>query len=369
MSFFGVTLEKISNIRPIEGADKIELASLEGSTFQFVIGKDSFKAGDQVLYFPVDSILQESTIAAIGLTGKLSGNQKNRVKTVKLRGQFSQGVVANTSVLAGLLSTNPSPSPEEITAYLGVTKYDPETAGLNGFNKNVNLHPLPGTQVYDIEGIDRYPDLVAKLMDVSVVITEKLEGSHASFTIKKTVDGLKFYVCQRRHSLEPKEGVKHSYWEVADRLHIKDGLERLLGALGADVVTLRGEMVGPRIQGNHYKWPVANVFAFDIEYSNDGDFYTKFVNASGLNATLATYFPEVEPVPTLAHGYSLRAVLDMEKKTLVEYADGPSVFSPKGGYLAREGIVIKPEFEMYEEGFGRIILKKRGPKYLEKFDT
>ena len=269
MSFFGVTIETISNIRPIAGADKIELASLEGSTFQFVVGKDAFKNGESVLYFPVDSVISDATIAKLGLTGKLAGSQHNRVKTVKLRGQYSQGIVAKLNLLEGIPglepSTHPVPTTEEITAFLGVHKFDPEENMPLYLQNNAYLRSLPGTSVYDIEGIDKFPDLVEKLMGLPVQISEKMEGSHASFTFKKIGDTYEFYVCQRRHSIVPKEGETHPYWVVAERLGIQDALKTLRDAIGCDSVTLRGEMVGPGIQGNYYRLKEHDLYVFDVE--------------------------------------------------------------------------------------------------------
>ena len=57
MSTFQVTKEKVEKILPIAGADKIELAFLEGKDYQFVVGKGSFAVGDWGIYFPVDSII------------------------------------------------------------------------------------------------------------------------------------------------------------------------------------------------------------------------------------------------------------------------------------------------------------------------
>ena len=57
MSFFGVTVEVIDKVLPIEGADRIEVATLRDKDFQFIIAKGSFFPGDQCLYFPVDSLI------------------------------------------------------------------------------------------------------------------------------------------------------------------------------------------------------------------------------------------------------------------------------------------------------------------------
>ncbi len=93
MAFFGVTIEQIESLRPIKDADKIEVATLKGMTFQIVVGKGMFSVGDCVLYFPIDSLLPVDVQKVLGLEGKLSGPEKNRVITRKFKGEISQGIV------------------------------------------------------------------------------------------------------------------------------------------------------------------------------------------------------------------------------------------------------------------------------------
>lgn len=93
MSTFAVSVEFISNLRPHPDADLLELAGLVGNDYQFVVPKNVYRNGDAVLYFPVDAVLPETLLQKIGLSGKLSGKRKNRVKTKLIRGVASQGIV------------------------------------------------------------------------------------------------------------------------------------------------------------------------------------------------------------------------------------------------------------------------------------
>src|SRR5215813_9933348 len=94
MSTFAVSIERIASVWPHTNADRLEMARLTSMSYQFVIAKGSFQPGDRVVYFPIDSLMPDPLIAAIGLTGKLAGPRMNRVKTVRLRGEISQGIVA-----------------------------------------------------------------------------------------------------------------------------------------------------------------------------------------------------------------------------------------------------------------------------------
>ena len=101
MSTFKVDYTRISKTIPIDGADRVELAQVEGMTFQFVVGKGQFKVGDHCIYFPVDSILPQPLIDHFGIAKFLSGKDHNRVKTGKFLKQISQGYVASVeSVLS-----------------------------------------------------------------------------------------------------------------------------------------------------------------------------------------------------------------------------------------------------------------------------
>lgn len=124
MAFFAVTLETIRSVVKHPQADRLDLCTLEGMDFQIVTLKDQFNPGERVLYFPLDSILPRALLARLGLEGRLAGAERNRIKTVKLRGEISQGIVARPGDF--LTSEQQELRAGEITALLGVTKYEPE---------------------------------------------------------------------------------------------------------------------------------------------------------------------------------------------------------------------------------------------------
>jgi len=203
MAFFGVTCETIDAVRPIPGADRIELATLRGLDFSFVIGKGSFKPGDKCLYLPIDSILPAPLIEKLGLTGKLAGTEKNRVKTAELRKTISQGVVAPIDIVPEYLRH----SAEAMTEYLGVTKWDPPE---NQVSDGI-LQPLcDGLSEYDIESAQRYQDVLKLLMDQPALITEKIEGCNLS-VIAKTPPLYQesLQVACRTNTIKEIEGVKN----------------------------------------------------------------------------------------------------------------------------------------------------------------
>ncbi len=396
MSFFGVTVRTIEKVWNHPNADRLGLAQVEGSSFQFVVGRNDYMVGDKVLYFPVDSVLPAPLIARFGLTGKLSGKEKNRIKTVKLRGEISQGLVGRPQTVFGddpinILERNAFATktisiqealeltPEHLTNLLGVTKYEPPPI----FTNSGNLVPMPdGVSTYDIEGADNYPHIVNMLMDRKVSISEKLEGTNFWISCAPCkyidVDGSTSYELgeitfgQRHNTIQPIEGKTHSFWKTA----VSQGLEGFVRFLACDKkyrekrVTLRGELVGPGVQKNIYKLPENRIFIFDIlvdmKYLGPEEMRDEFrryfddnfvKNSTGKSLTLIA--------PDIAHNVTLRDYLAGYGGTIREASNGKSYLAPE---ILREGIVIKPMAEEEVPGFGRLFIKQRSPEYLAGSD-
>ncbi|MCY3986242.1 MAG: RNA ligase (ATP), partial [Candidatus Dadabacteria bacterium] len=167
MSTFDVRIHRIT-IEPHPNADRLELAVIGG--YRCIIGKDQYRTGMLAAYIPEAAICPEDIIAELGLEGRLSGKQKNRVKAVRLRGILSQGLVYP---LTGKKLKKISVSEgDDVMGLLGITKYEPPIP--------INLAgeawgAYGATLKYDIENLKRYPD--AFLNGEQVVVTEKLHGT------------------------------------------------------------------------------------------------------------------------------------------------------------------------------------------------
>jgi RNA ligase (TIGR02306 family) len=348
MSFFGVTAEEIKQVGPIDGADRIEVASLAGMDYSFVVGKGQFKAGDKVLYFPVDSIIPIDVTRKMGLEGKLSGKNKDRVKTIKLRGQISQGIVAVLDLVPAHIMEQ---GPEAITDCLGVKKYDPPEVPCH----NAILKGLPdGVPVYDIESADRYVEVAARLMEQDVMVSEKVEGSN--FSVLVTASG-EVMVNQHNYTIIPKEGAEHTFWKVAQEQGIIDFAKSVSSADSTkrDVVVY-GEMLGPGIQKNIYKLVKHKVLLFDVMANRQWFDPEKFMFAvQGFFGDLTAAVPILGDV-----GGPLSRWLG--GKTIKEASNGKSCLAD----VLREGIVIKPMKEQTDPKLGRLFLKQRSPEYLAK---
>lgn len=323
-------------------ADRLSLAQVESMSFIFVTGKNQFSVGDDVLYLPIDSLLPQEVLEKLNLVGKLSGTNKNRVKTLKLRSVPSQGIVAEVSKF--LTPEQMNLSSEEITALLGVTKYEPpvkiSTSGI--------LTGLPdGYSTYDIEGADRYQSVIDEMIDMEVVITEKMEGTNLSAGKNET--GL--FVNQRNNSIVEKDDVANSYWEVARN----SGLLEKVKGLNSSNIGVYAEFCGPKIQDNIYGLKQHTLYVFDIKENFNWLSFEEFKSK--------VEFLGVQMAPVLFEG-KLKDFL--QGRTVQEASNGPSLVNPD---TLREGIVIKPRIEQRHQILGRLIIKQRSPQYLAGSDN
>lgn len=353
----GVTLETIQETRIHPNADRLSLCSLAGKDFQFVTSKDQFRPGDTVLYFPIDSVLPHEVIGKLGLVGRLSGPSKNRVKTVKLRGEISQGIVAYPGpFLTGFVIPETNQG-QYIAELLGVTKYEePESDDhhfrLSGRADDVKPISGMGLGVYDLESADRNTEAVNLLMAQSdVYITEKLEGSNFSFQIPPEGE---CRIASRRLEIGPKWD-NHVLRETATRVFTQEIITAIREEFGPNItVTLRGEIVGPGIQGNIYKLNTHEMYVFDVLLTSCG--YSYYLCVDDFETFYDTF--EITPVPVIEIE-SLSQWLN--GKTVKEASDGTSLLNRS---VMREGIVIRPIHEQKAPHLGRLILKQRSPQYL-----
>jgi RNA ligase (TIGR02306 family) len=89
-------IQTINEIAPIEGADRIMLAKVQG--WNSVIKKGDFAVGDRIIFVPIDTVLQPAPWNSF-LQHKDNPTAPIRVKSVKLRGVYSQGLIFPLSIL------------------------------------------------------------------------------------------------------------------------------------------------------------------------------------------------------------------------------------------------------------------------------
>lgn len=98
------TIRKILDLQPIEGADKIELVTIDG--WKVVVAKDvGHKVGDFVVYCEIDSFLPikpEFEFLRKSSYKKMGDQEGFRLKSIRLKNTLSQGLVLPLSILENI---------------------------------------------------------------------------------------------------------------------------------------------------------------------------------------------------------------------------------------------------------------------------
>ena len=332
------TVRKISDLSPIDGADKIEVATIDG--WKIVVAKDvGHKVGDMVVYCEIDSFLpirEEFEFLRKSSYKKMGDQEGFRLKTIRLRGQVSQGLVLPLSVLKNtdvvmtkvtkkewgnqieLFAEDGAPMVnigDDVTELLGIVKYEPPIpAELAGKVKGLFPSFLRKT---DEERIQNLSSEYEKLKNQKFYVTEKLDGSSATFYFK---DGV-FGVCSRNLELLESEG--NTFWKVAKELNLENKLKEVPYNL-----CIQGELIGEGIQGNPYKIKGQTVRffnSFNIDTQENLD-YKGFEHLMDML--------ELQTVPIISEDFTLPETIE----ELLKYADDKSKLNSN---FDREGIVVR----------------------------
>lgn len=332
------SIQKIKSLEAIEGADAIEKAVVLG--WQLVVKKGEFQVGDLAVYCEIDSLMPEMPMFEFLKTRKM------RIRTVKLRGQVSQGICFPLDILPTSFEITED---ADCTEVLGIVKYEPPMpANLQGIAKGRFPSFIPKTDETRVQVLQHILD---KYKGDKCYITEKLDGSSATYFIK---DG-EFGVCSR--NLELLEDEENSFWAVARLLDI----ENKLRSVGTNIA-IQGELIGEGIQSNKLRQKAQKLFIFNA-FDIDKYEYYNFSELKTLTEKL-----DLSMVPVLNDNYFLENDID----TIVKMA---TIRSTMAADVWAEGIVIRPYAEKTEALLanddyinGRVSFKAINPEFLLKYD-
>jgi RNA ligase (TIGR02306 family) len=306
---------KIIDIQPIPNADAIVAAKVKG--WNVVVKRDEFKVGDLAVYYEIDSFLpirpqfeflRKSSFKRMGTA------EGFRLKTIKLRGQLSQGLL--TPIPEGIIDPKEG---YDLTEALDIVKYEPPIpAQLAGKIKGTFPSFIPKTDETRIQNFES--DIGFSPVGERVYVTEKLDGTSFTCYFNNGVFG----VCGRNWELT--ETNDNSLWRMANMLELKEKLTKY-----GKNIALQGELIGAGINGNLYGLSDHKLFFFtgyDIDKCRRMFF-------DELEWLLFRF--EVPMVPVLEkYGY----VLPTENlvDNMLKYAEGKSVLNMG---VDREGVVVR----------------------------
>jgi RNA ligase (TIGR02306 family) len=315
------TYQTVTALDPIPDADKIEVASIKG--WKCVVKKDQFKVGDKIIYIPIDSLLERRKWNDF-LADKNKPEKPIRIKTMRFRGQYSQGLVLAPKDVLGS-----SVSEDDLDVALGVTKYEkPIPACLAGVMKgDFPTHLISKT---DEELLQNIPEILEKFNDEDndYVITIKYDGLSGTFGIDENGE---FFVCSRNMML--KETETNTFWKLARSYDIENKLRELMNLLNYVSIIIQGEVYGEGIQKN----PLG-IKGHDLAVFNMGVYRTK--ESFGLKRNISDWYfmkacLDSIGIPTVSHITSIEKPLTVEK--LQEVAN--DLKYPNGNI--GEGIVVR----------------------------
>jgi RNA ligase (TIGR02306 family) len=267
-----------------------------------------------------------------------------RVKTVRLRGQISQGILFPTTILPGQRSPG-----DDVTEIMGVKKYEKPLPG--NFGKGSVKGNFPdGVPKTDEERIQNVPKVIEELQGVPCYATVKLDGTSATFA---KVNG-ELHVCSRNLSLN--DDGDSVYW----RMFRKYDLEEFFAQ--RDNFAIQAEIVGPGIQGNKLKLTEQRAAIFNMYDAVTA----KYLNVAQMRQEMVKHNPQWGFVPIVQFpggGPAYDCPFDFKSvDELLEFARGEY---DCGG--PREGIVIRPMEERYSPALrGRCSFKVVNNEYLLK---
>jgi RNA ligase (TIGR02306 family) len=307
---------KIADIQPIAGADAIVVATVRG--WKVVVKKDEFKVGDLAVYFEIDSFLPirpQFEFLRKSSYKRMGSIEGFRLKTIRLRGQISQGLL--TPIPVGI--SNPKEG-DDLTEALDVVKYEPPIpAQLAGKIKGTFPSFIPKTDEIRIQNFES--EVGFSPVGERAYVTEKLDGTSFTCYFNNGVFG----VCGRNWELS--ETDDNSLWRMAKMLELKDKMTKL-----GKNIALQGELIGAGINGNLYGLTDHKLF-----------FFTGYDIDKGRRM----FFDELEWV---LFGLQLQMVPVLEKYGFVipnetnivdymlKYAEGKSVLNME---VDREGVVVR----------------------------
>jgi RNA ligase (TIGR02306 family) len=170
----------IGEIRPIEGADNIELAIVNG--WHAITKKGEYEVGNKVVIATTDAVIPVELSDLMGVTGYLRKGQ--RVRTVKLRGVYSECLIMSKNVIPVLRKHPTIAEGEDLMELLGIVKYEPpvKMVEMSVGGRKVKYHQNPNFHVYyKFPNLKNVPELFSE--EDSVSITRKLHGTNARYGI------------------------------------------------------------------------------------------------------------------------------------------------------------------------------------------
>lgn len=278
----------ITEIRPIEGADNIELAIVGG--WNAITKKGEYIAGDLIIVATTDAVIPQDLSDTMEVTNYLRKGQ--RVRTVKLRGVYSECLLIPIKHVPFMENYYDG---KDMMYAMDIWKYEPpvKMVQLSSGRKikwqdNQNFHVY-----YKFPNLKNVPDMFTE-EDV-VEITRKIHGTNARYGIVKKnklsiLDRIKklfgnkwiaYEFIVGSHNVEKGSDsngfyITNVWYEIADKYEIKKRLWEYVKSVAmkpeiGDGITIYGEIYGAGIQKN-YDYGLADIQFVGFDVKENGEY-------------------------------------------------------------------------------------------------
>jgi hypothetical protein len=269
------SVQKITKLEPIDGADLIEKATVLG--WEIVVKKGEYVVGALCVYIQIDTVVPDVP------EYEFLRERKFRVRTIKLRKQISQGLIV--PLPAGKWSEG-----DDITETLGVKKYEKPDNNPERYEKprmpkiwykkwiyvfkynylykafprlqRLSRSPFPKhlVSITDEERIQNIPHVLSNYSGKEFVVSYKLDGSSITIIHSKVLGKSKFRICSRRFELHDKKNDWHKVFTETD---FKQEINKLVNHFKTNDIIVQGEAIG-KFNGNHHNLQKEQIRLFNI---------------------------------------------------------------------------------------------------------
>lgn len=326
------SIQRILEINDIPNAQKISVCKILG--FSAVVKKGEFKVGDLVVYCACDSILPFAPWSEF-LRDKNRPDRAIRVKTIRLRGQVSQGLVLPLSVIMDQpVFPRSLFEGDDVTEILGIKKWEKELAAeLMGTARSNFPSYIPKT---DEENIKSNPRILEELLCKHLYATIKIDGQSSTFYFNQ--EG-QFGACSRKLDLLPGTGRSNMWWRMVDKYDLENKLVGYFATHGKHIA-IQAEIFGESIQGNKLGIAGNEIAVFDV-WDIDNQKYYNYPDIIQVCKEL-----QLPLVPVIWENEFIT-----ESETIESLTEKASKLVYPNGTPA-EGMVVRPILETHSEVLG-----------------
>jgi RNA ligase (TIGR02306 family) len=265
----------INEIKPIEGADNIELAIVGG--WNAITKKGEYKPGDLIVVATTDAVIPQDLSDTMEVTNYLRKGQ--RVRTVKLRGVYSECLLIPLKYIPFMENYYDG---KDMMFAMNIYKYEPPVRQIQlASGKKIRYQDNPNFHVYykfpnlkNVQGMFTKEDVVE--------ITRKIHGTNARYGIVKKkklsiIDKVRKFFGNEwidyeyvygSHNVEKGSDSQGFYstdvWQtIAEKYNIREKLWDMFKLYKrqyniADSIVIYGEIYGAGIQKN-YDYGLSNI--------------------------------------------------------------------------------------------------------------